>query len=349
MDPDRENPSTPTAERRLACDLSPILKRLVRSTEPLNQAMRSLSAVTEATKPATDTLNIVGKWISETAVPLSATAPAVARALGEPVAAASLNAPNIALGQDVVPFASLFPGLPEQLGSSGPFAQQISELNSTVNAHFAGISASLRTTSFADELAGPSMQFRRGFALQFRSEERTFRGFGYDKPSGGPRRSYLVPPPGDHLLGDVEIERSAPARDEPLTTVHRIELRVLHDTSRANSEWEAGGALIDNHLLSVEQGTINVNVSVEIDSTRIAKRPSPAFTGRSEGQRQCFEWLCRMIRANPNERIFTREEIIVQARGKWPRLSKAAIDEARRMAIRETGASAWAHQGRPKR
>jgi hypothetical protein len=65
---------------------------------------------------------------------------------------------------------------------------------------------------------------------------------------------------------------------------------------------------------------------------------------------QCLAWLEDIMRASPNIRKFSRDELWAQAQEKWPKkLSERKFDEARIEAIKNTGASAWSEPGRPRR
>jgi hypothetical protein len=65
---------------------------------------------------------------------------------------------------------------------------------------------------------------------------------------------------------------------------------------------------------------------------------------------ECLAWLEDIMRASPNIRKFSRDELLAQAREKWAnKLSERKFDEARIEAIKNAGASAWSEAGRPRR
>lgn len=65
---------------------------------------------------------------------------------------------------------------------------------------------------------------------------------------------------------------------------------------------------------------------------------------------ECLAWLEGIMRASPNIRKFSRDELFAQAQKKWPKkLSERKFDEARIEAIKNAGALAWSEAGRPRR
>jgi hypothetical protein len=65
---------------------------------------------------------------------------------------------------------------------------------------------------------------------------------------------------------------------------------------------------------------------------------------------QCLAWLEDIMRASPNIRKFSRDELLAHAQEKWAnKLSERKFDEARIEAIKNAGASAWSEAGRPRR
>lgn len=64
---------------------------------------------------------------------------------------------------------------------------------------------------------------------------------------------------------------------------------------------------------------------------------------------ECGVWLESMMRASPDIRKFSRDELWVQAQEKWPKgLSWRQFEAARAEAIKNAEALAWAEAGRPK-
>ena len=67
-------------------------------------------------------------------------------------------------------------------------------------------------------------------------------------------------------------------------------------------------------------------------------------------RRECFLWLTGTVQASPHERSESIESLWTMAKQKWPgTLSHRAFLDARKEAIRRSGASAWAAAGAPKK
>jgi hypothetical protein len=66
---------------------------------------------------------------------------------------------------------------------------------------------------------------------------------------------------------------------------------------------------------------------------------------------ECIELFCGLMRASLKERTHSKDGLRRLARKQWPpeKLTDNAIDDARREAIRITGAVAWRYSGAPKR
>jgi hypothetical protein len=69
---------------------------------------------------------------------------------------------------------------------------------------------------------------------------------------------------------------------------------------------------------------------------------------RGDSHLACVNWLAEIMRASPEKRTESREELWEKAHGKWPKtLSHRRFLAAREEAIRLTGAVAWATGGAP--
>ena len=70
-----------------------------------------------------------------------------------------------------------------------------------------------------------------------------------------------------------------------------------------------------------------------------------------KSKQECIDLFCGLMRASPKKRTHSKENLKKMARERWdPKtLSDNAIDEARKEAIRSTGARAWTYAGAPER
>lgn len=68
-----------------------------------------------------------------------------------------------------------------------------------------------------------------------------------------------------------------------------------------------------------------------------------------KSKKECYAWLCDLMRASPNRRTFSKDQLLKEAQERWPGLSKNALEELRRRAIEETGASEWGFAGAPRK
>jgi hypothetical protein len=63
----------------------------------------------------------------------------------------------------------------------------------------------------------------------------------------------------------------------------------------------------------------------------------------------CRMWLEERIRESLTERTATFEDLLAEARQKWPNLSRRGFRRARDQAVQKTGAEAWRRGGAPKK
>lgn len=83
-------------------------------------------------------------------------------------------------------------------------------------------------------------------------------------------------------------------------------------------------------------------------SKRVSRQGIARAEATIKDAKECRHWLVELMRKSPNDRM-TAAELWVEAKKRWPKLSKNAFSKARAEAIQETGAVAWAAAGAPKK
>jgi hypothetical protein len=106
-------------------------------------------------------------------------------------------------------------------------------------------------------------------------------------------------------------------------------------------------------LLHVKPPTFDVLPSVTTELQRAPNQASKAMVRMetsSASYKACVAWLREIMLASPKVRTESRDELLKEAKRKWPgTLSSRAFLDARNEAIRATGAIAWAAAGAPKK